>query len=251
MKPFSKNLPAEPKILYEDNDLAVIAKPAGLASHPSASAPAEKTLVDFLASRWPEIKNVGEDPSRPGIVHRLDKETSGIMVIAKSQKAFLWLKREFQERRTEKTYLGLVVGKLPTKEGKIDFPIGRAKKFGRFTTRSQAQRKEGKIRPAITGWKVLKEYHDGQNPLTLLQIKPETGRTHQVRVHLAAIGHPLVGDWLYGGKLGKEYRRRIGRFFLHAQALKFTSPAGKVLLIESDLPRELALFLEMLEAGKS
>lgn len=239
----------EPKILYEDKDILVLDKPAGLATHPAATNPDERTVVGFLLARWPEVKGVGEDPSRPGIVHRLDKETSGVLLIAKTQEAFAFLKRKFMERGVEKTYRALVLGKMPHHKGEVARPIGRGKKFGKFTTK----RPRGKVREARTRWNVLGEYRNNGELFSLLEVRPETGRTHQIRVHLASIGHPVAGDPLYGGEGTRKYRERLRRMFLHAQSLKLTLPSGEILLAEADLPQELEAFLfslERLEAGK-
>lgn len=227
-------------ILYEDADIAVLNKPAGIAVHPSSQNRWEKTLAAEIVARWPETKNVGEDPLRPGIVHRLDKETSGVFLVAKHQRAFEILKAQFQAHRVGKTYIALVVGSMPTAEGTISRPIGRSRKFGKFTTKIPA----GKVREAVTRWRKLDEYADAAgNALTLVEIRPETGRTHQIRVHLAAIGHPIVGDALYGGKAAKRYREALGRHFLHASILECELPSGSRIKIETDLPKELAQFL--------
>lgn len=234
-------------ILYEDKDVAVLNKPAGISVHPAAHSPNEPALTKEILERWPEVKNVGDDPTlRPGIVHRLDKETSGVLVIAKNQTAFEFLKKQFQEREVEKTYLALVMGKMREKQGEIALPIGRSRKFGKFTTRVARMKNEElrikKIREAKTKWRIAKEFKD----FTLLEVKPETGRTHQIRVHLAAIGHPVAGDPLYGGKTNRSYREKLPRMFLHAESLKLKLPSGRVLLAEADLPSDLEEFLKSL-----
>lgn len=235
----------EPSVLYEDSDVAILSKPAGIATHPSPAKPDEPTLIDWVVRQWPDVKSVGEDPQRPGIVHRLDKETSGVIAIAKTNRAFEFFKKEFQERRVEKTYIALVIGLMPQQEGKIERTIARSTKFGKFTTKRSSQR-EGSERPAITYWKVIDAYRakDG-TPLSLLEVKPETGRTHQIRVHLAAIGHPVAGDPLYGGDYTRSYRAMLGRMFLHAHALGTTLPSGKKIFAEAELPQELRAFLEI------
>jgi 23S rRNA pseudouridine1911/1915/1917 synthase len=236
-------------VLYEDKDVVILNKPAGITVHPSAPNPFEETLVSEILKRWPEIKNVGEDPLRPGIVHRLDKETSGILVVAKNQRAFEYLKKQFQERKVAKTYLTLVVGKMPRPKGEIQFAIGRSKKFGKFAVRNIPRSDLPKSRAATTHWKVMEEYRGPNGEiLTLLEIKPETGRTHQIRVHLAAIGHPVVGDKLYGRKAAKKYRELLGRQFLHASSIEFVLPAGGRIKIEADLPQELEDFLSKLNS---
>jgi 23S rRNA pseudouridine1911/1915/1917 synthase len=247
-----------PLVLYEDEGVAVINKPAGISVHPAAHNPSEITLIDFLLRRWPEMRSVGEDPLRPGIVHRLDKEASGVLVVAKTRAAFLFLKKQFQERTVEKTYLVLVIGRMPQQKGEIEKPIFRSRRFGTFTTRirpgkvsSETFPKKMKLREAATAWKVLKEYRgENSETLTLLSVTPKTGRTHQIRVHLAAIGHPVAGDPLYGGKAARKARPELGRMFLHAFQLRFTLPSGRALLVEADLPPELKRFLETLPRKK-
>jgi len=243
------------EILYEDDEVAVVNKPAGIAVHPPAHNLEERALVSDLIARWPEIGNVGDNPLRPGIVHRLDKETSGILVVAKNQKAFEYLKKQFQERKVAKTYIALVIGKMPRRDGEIRFAIGRSKKFGKFAARHmppariQSGQNNKPTREALTRWKVVKEYRGAEGEaLALLEIKPETGRTHQIRVHLAAIGHPVVGDKLYGGKSAKKYRELLGRQFLHASSIEFVLPSGGRIKIEADLPQELEDFLSKLNS---
>jgi 23S rRNA pseudouridine1911/1915/1917 synthase len=241
-------------VVYEDADIAVLNKPAGIPVHP---APQENvtTLADEIIVRWPEIKTVGEPRGRqagvllrPGIVHRLDKETSGVLVIAKNQRAYELLTRQFSERKVKKTYLALVVGEMPGREGTISLPIGRSRKFGKFTTKVP----RGNVREALTFWKKLGEYKDRNGRiLTLLEVRPETGRTHQIRVHLAAIGHPVAGDRLYGGKIAHAYRDTLGRHFLHAASLELTLPSGGRMRVEAELPRELQDYLNGLEKKRS
>jgi 23S rRNA pseudouridine1911/1915/1917 synthase len=249
------NTPAGPfvklNIVYEDEDLAVIDKPAGLLVH-SAPKIQEKTLADFLVERYPEIKNVGDpvkppvggngagDPLRPGIVHRLDRETSGLMVVAKNQATFEFLKNQFQERKVEKRYLALVWGLVVKDEGQIILPIGRSRKFGRQAAGFKAKN----IRPALTEFKVRERFAD----FTLLDVYPKTGRMHQIRAHLAAIGHPVAGDRLYAKK--KSGEAGLGRQFLHAYFLKFTAPGGKILQFRSELPEDLKRYLATIESLK-
>lgn len=243
-------------ILYEDADVVFVEKPAGISVHPSANRPEEPALTQELTARWPEMKQVGDlstgrPPTgrqainlRPGIVHRLDKETSGVLVATKNQAAFEFLKKQFQEHRVTKKYWALVAGKMPEKQGKIDLVIGRSRRFGRFTTKAH----RAKTRQAATSWKIIKEYRGPEGePLTLIEVTPETGRTHQIRVHLAAIGHPVIGDNLYGGKASQKYRRELGRHFLHAESLGLTLPSGGTVRVEAALPAELTRFLEKLK----
>jgi 23S rRNA pseudouridine1911/1915/1917 synthase len=247
-------------ILYEDEDIVVINKPGGIAVHPAQHNSGEETLVAEILKRWPEIKDVG-DPSagglRPGIAHRLDKETSGVLVVAKNRSAFEYLKKQFQERRVAKTYIALVIGKMPGSKGEVRLAIRRSRKFGKFTayplkpfsnSRELGYKKKiTKLREAITKWRTLAEYQTAAGEiLTLLEIIPETGRTHQIRVHLAAIGHPVVGDALYGGKAAKKYRAELSRHFLHASSLELNLPSASRAKFEADLPDDLAAFLQNL-----
>jgi 23S rRNA pseudouridine1911/1915/1917 synthase len=223
-------------IVYEDNDIIVVNKPAGLLTHKAESSPGEKTLVDFLIEHYPPIKDVGEDLSRPGIVHRLDRETSGLLVAAKTNEAFQYLKNLFQERKVEKKYYALVHGAPKERSGTIDLPL--AKLEGKQTTQLEGkQQLEGKT--AITEYKTTREFSD----YSLLDITIKTGRTHQIRVHLKAIGHPIVCDKIYGSRKA-VCPENIKRMFLHAYYLSFVTPSGNPLALEADLPEELAQGLE-------
>ena len=235
------------EIIFENEDFLVINKPAGLLVH-AAPNTKEKTLVDWLLENYPEIKNVGDDPQlRPGIVHRLDKETSGALLVAKNQATFQELKALFQARQIEKTYLALVQGKMPQQQGSISLPLAKAKKSTKRTVRA---RPEQKTAEAITDWSVEKEYpatKPTEQIFSLLRVKPRTGRTHQIRVHLAAVGHPVVADYLYGGKTARGYRQELNRVFLHASSLKFKFRQTNY-VFEVELPEELANFLKNLSA---
>jgi len=210
--PEEVSLAAEPipvDVIYEDNDLLVICKPPGLVVHPSPGHTAH-TLVNALLARCPDLAAFG-DAMRPGIVHRLDRDTSGLMIIARNSRAQQYLINQFKDRSVSKSYLVLVKGKLTPSQGIIDAPIGR----------NPSNRKRMAVvasgRQARTGYKV-KEYLDGY---TLLDITTETGRTHQIRVHLAAIGYPVVGDPVYGVR--SPY---IKRQFVHAYRLGFCLPSS-------------------------
>jgi 23S rRNA pseudouridine1911/1915/1917 synthase len=208
-----ENIPLD--VLYCDEHIIVINKPPGLVVHPGAGV-TKGTLVNALLYHFPGIEMIGH-PERPGIVHRLDKETSGIMVVARSRKAYSELKRQFKAREVEKIYLGLVWGQIQTMEGKIDWAIGRHPKH-----RQRISIRTKKPREALTYYsvkKILKNF-------TLLEIKPVTGRTHQIRVHFAAAGHPIVGDSRYGGR---DKAKKYTRLFLHAWHLVFAHPATKTL----------------------
>ena len=212
--PLPENIPLD--IIYSDEDVVVLNKPAGLVVHPGAGVEAG-TLVNALIHHFPGIERVGH-PERPGIVHRLDKETSGVMVVARTGKAYAELKRQFKAREVEKVYLGLVRGQVQVAEGRIDWALGR---HPRHRQRISVRTKKPKA--ALTLYSVKKRFPD----FTLLEIKPVTGRTHQIRVHFAASGHPIVGDPRYGGK---DRRRKEQRLFLHAWRIVFTHPTAQTLL---------------------
>lgn len=227
-------------ILYEDNDILVINKPAGLMTHPTNVTPSH-TLANALVAHYPSIATVGENPLRPGIVHRLDKDTSGLMVIAKTQPAFDSLKKQFLDRTVVKSYLALVHGVPSEKEGVITFPIrpskqNRSKKVAVLSPFARIQKS---VRPAITRYHIQEIFGDR---FALLEVVPKTGRTHQIRVHLAAIHHPVVGDLLYGAE-----ESSIKRQFLHAAHLQFQKLDGATAIFDAPLPEELADFLKSLQ----
>lgn len=249
----------EIEIIYEDNNVLVINKPAGLIVH-EADSTEEKTLTDYLVEARPEIITVGEDSRRPGIVHRLDREASGLMVIAKNNDSFNNLKEQFKTRKTKKQYLALAYGKIIADEALINFPIVRAKagyKMAALPLKMRdgknflSNRDKGNIvareksREAITNFEVIKRWPQ----YTLLEVKIKTGRTHQIRVHLAAYGHPLVGDNLYSTAKTKVKNNKInlGRIFLLAQKLSFTSLDKEKMEFEIPLPLELKSFLDNLK----
>ncbi|MFH0830728.1 MAG: RluA family pseudouridine synthase [Parcubacteria group bacterium] len=238
-----------PRILYEDNDILVLDKPAGLVVHPAPTEQGEPdTLVTWLLAHYPELRGVGEDPQRPGIVHRLDKDTSGIMVVARKQIAFEKLKRAFKEHRIQKRYLVLVEGRPDWDAKVVDLAIRRSGS-GLFRARhpkdiaTLPEEERAQYRPATTDFRVLKQH----GAYTLLEARPKTGRTHQIRVHLRAIGLPVVGDALYSPKKSVSAARAAGltRHFLHATELTFVHPqTGEQLTFTSELPRELKDFLK-------
>lgn len=201
------------QIIYQDENIIVLNKPAGLKVH-GDNFDDKNNLVNGLLSKFPEMENVGEDRLRPGIVHRLDKDTSGVMVAARNQKTFEELKKKFQGREMEKKYLAIVCGHLPNKEGKIEAPIARAMNYKK--QKIAQGRVRGKIRPAITLYKVVKKLEN----FDLVEVWPKTGRMHQIRVHLAHISHPVAGDQKYARK---EFKNLPGakRQMLHAKELKF------------------------------
>ena len=210
-------------IIYEDDDLIVIDKPAGLTVHPAPGHPAH-TLVNAVLAHFPHLADIS-DSLRPGIVQRLDKDTSGVMVVAKNRAAQLNLVNQFKSRSVKKAYLVLVKGRLTPENGIIEANIGRDPRNRQRMAVVSAGRE------ARTGYQV-KKYLAGY---TLLEIKPETGRTHQIRVHLAAIGYPVAGDATYGVK-----SPHLSRQFLHACRLGFKLPSsGEYVEFESALPADL------------
>jgi 23S rRNA pseudouridine1911/1915/1917 synthase len=230
-----ENIPVD--VVFSDSHIAIIDKPSGMVVHPGAGK-RHDTLINTLLYRFPDIREVGPE-ERPGIVHRLDKETSGVMIVARSLKAYELLQQQFRKREVEKTYLGLVRGRMPEKEGKISWSIGRHVKHG-----ERISVKTKKPREAETYYSVQREYEE----FSLLEIKPLTGRTHQIRVHMAASGHPLAGDTRYGRGKSKP---SIKRLFLHASRLTFIHPETKEKVeFSSPLPPELKKFLDKLEKKK-
>jgi 23S rRNA pseudouridine1911/1915/1917 synthase len=224
---------AEPalRIAYQDESLAVVDKPAGLVVHPAPSH-IGPTLVDELA----EILGGGGDPERPGIVHRLDKGTSGLLVVARDDETHAALQEAVRRREVERVYLALAGGRLASRTGTIDAPIGRASRQRHRMAVSGAASRE-----ARTHFEVLELLPRE----TYLEVRLETGRTHQIRAHFAAIGHPLTGDTTYGG----AERYGLTRQFLHAHRLAFNHPrSGEPLELTSPLPADLAAALEAAHA---
>ena len=221
-------------VLYADEHLAVINKPSGLLVHPGAGR-RFGTLVNALLYHYPEVRGIGPE-DRLGIVHRLDRETSGVIVTARSLLAYQDLKRQFKSREIKKVYTALLWGHFAEREGTIDWPIGRHPRHGqKFSIETR------KPRVAITDYTVLKRYDD----FDLVEVRPHTGRTHQIRVHMAAGGHPVAGDRVYGPRKPK---RELPRLFLHARKIGFRHPeTGKWLEIEAPLPPDLERFLASLE----
>lgn len=231
-------------VVFDGKDFAVIDKPAGLVVHPSHTHK-KGTLVNGLLARWPEIRGVGEDASRPGIVHRLDKETSGLMAVAKSQPMFLWLKKQFQDRKVEKKYIALVYGNIIQNEGEITVPIGRlgVKQVAiNSVNKGLLGNVNKKSRNARTGFKILARYHG----FTLVEATPYTGRMHQIRVHFKYLGYPIVGDKKYAGnRVFKSIT--ISRHFLHSSYLAFNLPSEERMEFKSELPGELQAVIDQLK----
>lgn len=224
------------KIVYEDDNIAIIDKPSGLLVHPTEKMEAN-TLAAGLLAKYPEIKNVGENTLRPGIVHRIDKNVSGLILICKTQAAFVYFKNKFQSRKIKKLYTALVHGTMERAEGVIDLPIARSATKGKMAVKSQAQGG----RTAITKYWLKKQYKN----FALLDVEILTGRTHQIRAHLNAFQHPIVGDKLYTQKWVKE-KLDLDRPFLHANYLSFKNLDGKKLEFKSKLPAKLQNILKSL-----
>lgn len=241
-------VPLVPTIVYQDAELLVIDKPSGLLVHPTDKNEPD-TLVAWLLTHVPQIASVGDDSRRPGIVHRLDRDVSGLMVVAKTAPAFAHLKQQFQDRSIGKEYTAVAYGHFTHPDGVIKLPIGRSRE-GKFVAHPTV---EGVAyahddREATTHYRVVRTV--GRH--SLLTVTIDTGRTHQIRAHLSAIGHPIVGDELYRPRKAflRFFSRRVkvddtlGRPFLHASALTFTAPAGTPLAFTSPLPPSLQAYLD-------
>jgi 23S rRNA pseudouridine1911/1915/1917 synthase len=255
-------LRAEPEsipldVVYEDDDLLIVNKPAGMSVHAGAGN-SRGTLVNALLGRGQNLSRGGSQPDalRPGIVHRLDKQTSGLMIVAKNDYSHAKLAESFRTRAVKKTYLALVEGNLQKTTGKIEWPIGRdpvhRTRMKAFPQQSSEQRRHaaGRIREASTEWRKLAEFA----PATLLEVQLHTGRTHQIRVHFSAMEHPLVGDSVYGAaprlSTGDIELPAAARQFLHAAKLGFPHPrSGQWIEARAPLPPDLREFLSSLAAA--
>jgi len=221
-------------VLYEDADVVAIDKPAGMTVHAGAGVHSG-TLVNALLHRFAELSGVG-GALRPGIVHRLDRFTSGVLLVAKNDAAHRQLAAQFSGRQVEKVYLALVHGRVKLESGRIERPIARDP---RHRTRMTARRAEG--RAAWSQYRVLRRFER----FTLLEVRIGTGRTHQIRVHLSSIGHPVVGDTLYGAPAKIEGLPLLGRFFLHAHRIRFEQPSTREeVTVVSPLARELEEWIQ-------
>jgi len=222
------------KILYEDSDVVVIDKPAGMVVHAGAGHQ-HGTLVNALLHRFGSLSSINGE-LRPGIVHRLDRETSGVLVVARTDLAHQSLARQFHDREVKKIYLALVHGRMRQAQGRVTSPISRDPVR---RTRMTARVSTG--RSALTEYRIL----ENLDRYSYLEVRLGTGRTHQIRVHLSSIHHPIVGDRLYGAPAENPGLPKLGRFFLHAHLLRFQSPStGESIRVESPLPDELRTFLE-------
>ena len=264
LKATAEDIPLD--VVYEDADLAVVNKPAGMMVHAGSGqnedARSKGTLVNALLYRFKKLSATGGD-LRPGIVHRLDKDTSGLIVVAKNDQAHAALGEMFSSRQIRKTYIALVQGSVERARGSINASIGRDPvRRTRMTTQPGEN-----ARSAVSHYEVVRRFASRFGKFTLVRVRIETGRTHQIRVHMASIGHPVVGDTLYGGagqltdqvaaqaaqskaarRKAEPERLRLGRNFLHAAKLEFPHPkSAKLLQLEAPLPEELESFLVQLE----
>jgi 23S rRNA pseudouridine1911/1915/1917 synthase len=256
LKAVAEDIPLD--VVYEDADLAVINKPAGMMVHAGAGSTGDErsrgTLVNALLHRFHALSSTGGE-LRPGIVHRLDKETSGLIVVAKNDAAHAALALLFSGRKIQKTYIALVHGSVEREKGTINDPVGRDPvRRTRMTTRATEN-----MRSAVSHYEVTRRLTTRFGKFTLVRVRIETGRTHQIRVHMASIGHPVVGDALYGaagqlteqnvGRKQQAEKLRLHRNFLHAAQLEFTHPGTrKELHLDAPLPRQLEDFLARVEA---
>ena len=225
-------------IIFENDQLIVVNKPAGMVVHPAAGH-ASGTLVNAVLGHEPDMEGIGGE-ERPGLVHRLDKDTSGLIILAKNERAHRWLQDQFRQRKVEKTYLALVDGRPPTPTGRVEAPIGR----------DPNQRKKMAITTLAKGREAVSEYKTLESfPLhTFLEFHPHTGRTHQIRVHCAFLGCPVVADGIYGHK---KASLPLERQFLHAFRLKITLPGEtEPQTFEAPLPKDLTRVLENLSASR-
>jgi 23S rRNA pseudouridine1911/1915/1917 synthase len=266
LKAMAEEIPLD--VIFEDADFAVINKPAGMMVHAGSGqnddARSRGTLVNALLFRFKKLSATGGD-LRPGIVHRLDKETSGLIVVAKNDRTHAALAELFSSRQIKKTYIALVQGAVERAKGTINASVGRDPvRRTRMTAKPLMN-----ARAAVSHYEVVRRLANRFGKFTLIRVRIETGRTHQIRVHMASIGHPVVGDTLYGGsgqltdqvasqaatskaarRKAEPERLKLGRNFLHAARLEFPHPkTGKLLQLEAPLPAELEAFLGRLEEG--
>ena len=235
----------EPKIIFENEHLLVIDKPSGLSVHGEGSDPTG-TLVEWFLARVPSALGVGEprigsdgkEIERSGVVHRLDKDTSGVMVLAKDQETFDYLKKQFKDRLVKKEYRALVYGQMNERWGTIDRPIGRSARDWKL--RSAERGAKGKLREAVTDWEnITSGEYDGES-FSYLKLKPKTGRTHQLRVHLKSISRPIVADKLYAiPKCEVSNNLGLSRLALHSFRLSLLLPSGEEQTFEAPIPADI------------
>lgn len=230
-------------VLYEDDDVLVLDKPVGLLVHGDGRS-TEKTLSDWVADTYPDMREVGESLhlatgdiiERPGIVHRLDKDTSGVIIVCKTKDSFAYMKNEFQERRIHKKYTAFVYDNIKEDNGIIDASIGRSPKdFRQWSAEKNAR---GELREATTRWKKVVSTKEH----ALLEVYPETGRTHQIRVHLKHIEHPIIADPLYAPN--RKHLLGFERLALHAKEVSFTALSGNLVKVESPYPTDFIAAIE-------
>ena len=230
------------RVLYEDSDVLVIDKPAGLVTHPSPGQ-SSGTLVNALLGRAGiEAYGTVAGAERPGIVHRLDRDTSGLILVARNDSAQSALMAQLKARRVKKTYLALAEGAVPAEVGRIEAPVGRdPKRFGRMAVVSTG-------RPSVTGYRVRERFPGW----TLLEVDLHTGRTHQIRVHMSSIGHPIAGDPVYARGAARRGPDGLERLFLHSWKIEFASPSAERLIrVEAPLPSDLESSLARLRSQRS
>lgn len=238
------------KTIYEDEYILVINKPAGLIVHPTPGHENEPSLVNFIVRHIKEVeKLLWPDPSRPGIVHRLDKDTSGLLIIAKTPEILIKLQDQFRQRKIYKEYVALCYGLVQPDRGVVSAEIARHATKDKQTTIPEDANDElidklaaGLIRQARTDYETLNHYEYKKQPLTLILAKPHTGRMHQIRIHLKHLGFPIIGDPLYFYKPSRRLSKELGLFrqFLHASKITFHHPkTEKTLQLQSDLPQDL------------
>jgi len=228
------------KTIYEDKDVLVVDKPAGIVVFPEGQT-TENTLIDALIEKYPALKSAGEKP-RYGVAHRLDKDTSGVLLVAKSTEALIFLQKQFKNREVEKKYVCLVGGNMENDSGTIKTLIARAKGDPRKQKVYSQINAPKSAREAITGYKVLERFKD----YTLLEVEIKTGRRHQIRCHFSYLRHPIAGDKLYGFKNSKV-PDGLTRQFLHSAYLKIQLPNGEIKEFKSNLPEELQAVLKHLD----
>jgi 23S rRNA pseudouridine1911/1915/1917 synthase len=247
MEPVHADSVLEPTVLFENDDVLVVDKPSGLVVHEDGRTD-EYSVVDWVRMHHPYMEGVGEPQrlpngtiiDRPGVVHRLDRDTSGVLVLAKNQAAFTHLKRQFQLRGVTKNYTAFVYGTFRAREysGIITTPIGRSR--GDFRQWAAGAAAKGNMREAVTHYRVIAE----NDIAACIELEPKTGRTHQIRVHLKSIGHPIVNDVRYAPK--RPAVLGLSRLALHASAITLALPEGKVITVESPLPEDFTAALRLL-----